>query len=153
VDIKPFIDAGRLLVHSSRPSLQGLEMHLLVLNKLLKEFKPKTVIIDPISSLVTVGSVTEVRAMLIRLMDILKTNQINAFFTSLKHQGRGEQDDPTIDAVSSLADNWLNLENGHSNGKRSRRLLIVKSRGMSHYNDFSEFNITDKGVVIMPSKN
>ena len=153
VDIKPFIDQQLLLIHSSRPTLQGLEMHLLVLNKLLKEFKPKTVIIDPISSLVTVGSITEVRAMLVRLMDMLKMKQINAMFTSLKHQGHGEQNDPTIDAVSSLADNWINLDNEFSNGKRTRSLLIVKSRGMSHYSDFAGFNITDKGLIMNVSKN
>ena len=153
VDIQPFIDEQLLLIHSSRPTLQGLEMHLLVLNKLLKEFKPKTVIIDPISSLVTVGSITEVRAMLVRLMDMLKMQQINALFTSLKHQGRGDQSDPTIDAVSSLADNWINLENEFSNTKRNRTLLIVKSRGMSHFSDYAGFTVTDKGLIMSASKN
>ena len=53
-------------------------MHLLALHKLLEEFKPRTVIIDPISSLITIGSASEVRAMLVRLIDLLKTNNINA---------------------------------------------------------------------------
>src|SRR6185437_15018905 len=56
IDVRPYIEAGLLLIHASRPTLFGLEMHLLVVNKLLRGFKPKTVIVDPISSLVSVGS-------------------------------------------------------------------------------------------------
>lgn len=52
---------GYLEIHSSRPSLNGLELHLLTLRKMIKEFKPTTVIIDPISNLITVGSMHEVR--------------------------------------------------------------------------------------------
>ena len=100
-----------LFIHSSRPSLQGLEMHLLVLHKLIQELKPRTVIIDPISSLVTVGNTSEVRAMLVRLMDMLKINQINALFTSLTHEGNNDFNDLTVDAVSSLADTWIRVSN------------------------------------------
>ena len=41
------------------------------------------VVIDPISNLVNTGSPTEVRSMLLRLVDFLKSQQITAFFTSL----------------------------------------------------------------------
>ena len=34
IDLKPFVKSSLLFIHSSRPSLQGLEMHLLVLHKL-----------------------------------------------------------------------------------------------------------------------
>ena len=114
IDFKPFIKSGILQIHSSRPSLTGLEMHLLVIHKLIAQYKPKTVIIDPISSLVTVGNSSEVRAMLVRLMDLLKVNQINAFFTSLTHQHADEYFDFTVDAVSSLADTWIRLNNDSS---------------------------------------
>src|SRR5688572_5100181 len=72
IRFKPFIKSGMLHIHASRPSLHGLEMHLLGLNKYIKEYQPKTVIIDPISSLVNVGSTSEVKAMLVRLMDMMK---------------------------------------------------------------------------------
>ena len=83
INLIPYLKSKLLLIHSSRPSLHGLEMHLLALHKYIREFKPDTVIIDPISSLVTIGSKGEVRAMLARLMDMLKMHQISSLFTSL----------------------------------------------------------------------
>jgi circadian clock protein KaiC len=148
IHFKPFIKSGLLQIHSSRPSLNGLEMHLLVINKLIRQFKPKTVIIDPISSLVTVGNFSEVRAMLVRLMDLLKVNQINAFFTALTHPQINGHFDFTVDAVSSLADTWIRLTNDITEGSRTRNLSIIKSRGMGHSNEMNEFSISEKGIKL-----
>src|SRR6188472_4516896 len=101
INLKSQIKSKLLYIHASRPSLQGLEMHLLIIYKLLKELKPRTVIVDPISSLITIGSTSEVRAMLVRLMDTMKMQRINAIFTSLTHSGISEYNDATVDAVSS----------------------------------------------------
>lgn len=152
INLKPQIESNLLYIHASRPSLQGLEMHLLTLHKLLETFKPRTVIVDPISSLMTIGSGSEVRGMLVRLMDTLKKNQINALFTSLTHQRSNEYNDATVDAVSSLADTWINVKNENSHDERVRSLLIVKSRGMGHSNNEQNFIITDKGLQFNISK-
>lgn len=151
IDLRPYIDSGLLLIHASRPTLYGLEMHLLVVSKLLAEFRPETVIVDPISSLVSVGSPVEVKAMLVRLIDTLKIHKINALFTCLMSRKGSGADDTTIEAVSSLADNWLYLENEQVGGKRQRSLLIVKSRGMEHYNDLVNFTISPSGVSFADS--
>jgi len=151
IDLKPYVKSNLLFIHSSRPSLQGLEMHLLVLHKLIHELKPKTVIIDPISSLVTVGNSSEVRAMLVRLMDMLKVNQINALFTSLTHNGFSDYNDLTVDAVSSLSDTWIRVSNEEKRDTRSRNMNIVKSRGMGHSNQVHEFIIEGKGIKIKKS--
>ncbi|MET7028500.1 circadian clock protein KaiC [Sediminicola luteus] len=147
IDMEPFIEDGSLIIQASRPSLQGLEMHLLVLHKLLKELKPDTVIIDPISSLICVGNTSEVRAMLVRLIDVLKMNEINAILTSLTTENGNHTKDETIEVVSSLADTWINLENSQLDGRRKRSLNIIKSRGMGHYNNPMEFEITEDGIV------
>ncbi|HEX5316745.1 MAG TPA: ATPase domain-containing protein, partial [Candidatus Kapabacteria bacterium] len=146
IDLRPFIESKLLVIHASRPTLHGLEMHLVVINKLIAKFKPKAVIIDPISSLVSVGSPLEVRAMLVRLIDSLKILKINAFFTCLMSRTESRADDFTIEAISSLADNWLYLQNQLVGGKRERSLLIVKSRGMEHYNDPVIFTISPAGI-------
>jgi circadian clock protein KaiC len=153
INIQPYIKSKLLLIHASRPTLQGLEMHLMVLHRLMTEFKPQTIIIDPISSLVTIGSNSEVRAMLVRLMDLFKVNHINAFFTSLTHPNQGTHGDPTVDAISSLADTWINLNNAQTNIDRTRSLLIVKSRGMGHENNPRNFIINDKGFQLQASNN
>jgi len=153
IDFRQAIDSKLLHIHASRPALQGLEMHLMVLSKLLTEIKPRTVIIDPISSLITIGNRNEVRAMLVRLMDTLKINQINALFTSLTYDGHTEYNNSSVDAVSSLADTWINLKNEERNKERVRSLLIVKSRGMSHSNNQQDFIITDKGIRFTSANN
>jgi circadian clock protein KaiC len=143
-----YLKSKLLLIHASRPSLQGLEMHLLLLHKLIREFKPKAVIVDPISSLITVGSGSEVRAMLVRLMDMLKVNGISALFTALTHN-KDESSDLTVDAVSSLADTWIKLRNAEYGPGNVRSLVVVKSRGMGHSNDVNDFIITDKGIEML----
>jgi circadian clock protein KaiC len=149
INLKPYLKSKLLTIHSSRPSLQGLEMHLLVLHRLIEQYRPKTVIIDPISSLISVGSNSEVRAMLVRLLALLKGDQINALFTSLTHRERDQFRDLTVDAVSSLADAWINMSNEDVNGSRVRNLLVYKSRGMGHFNNPCSFKITDKGIIFL----
>lgn len=146
LDMKPYVDSGLLHIHASRPSLHGLEMHLLTLLKLMKDFKPRTVVLDPISSLVTIGSSSEVRMMLVRLMDALKNENINSMFTSLSPQQLVSQPSNTIEEISSLADTWINLENENKEDERLRSLLIIKTRGMGHVNKKQCFAITNKGI-------
>jgi len=146
INFKPYIKAKLLLVHATRPTLQGLEMHLLLIQKMVSEFKPQTVIIDPISSLVTIGTRNEVRVMLVRVLDLFKLHKINTMLTSLTHHYETNFLDVTVDAVSSLADTWINLRNENSGRERVRSLLVVKSRGMGHISNQQDFIITDKGI-------
>ena len=91
--------------------------------------------------------------MLVRLMDMLKLNQINALFTSLTHDGPNDYNDLTVDAVSSLADTWIRVSrNGEKRDVRARNLSIVKSRGMGHSNQVHEFTIEGKGIKIKKSE-
>jgi len=146
LDFRPLIKAGYFNVHASRPTLQGLEMHLLTLLKLIDELNPSTVIIDPISSLITIGNELEVRGMLVRLLDTMKQKQVSVMLTSLTNL-KGISKEHVVNAVSSLADSWINLTNELLNGKRLRQLLIVKARGMGHAPDNQEFSITNKGIT------
>jgi circadian clock protein KaiC len=149
INLKPYLKSKLLLIHSSRPSLHGLEMHLLSLYKYIREFKPQTVIIDPMSSLVTVGSRGEVRAMLARLMDMLKVHQITALFTSLTHEQQINYNGSAEEAVSSLVDTWIKVRNEGTKNDRTRSLYIEKSRGMGHSSEIRDFVITDRGIKIM----
>jgi circadian clock protein KaiC len=148
INLQPFVKSGLLIIHSSRPSLHGLEMHLLALHNIIKEFEPKTVIIDPISSLIAVGSTSEVKAMLVRLMDRLKTNKISALFTSLSRIMIDERD-VTEETISSLSDTWIKLRNLESGHTVVRSLQIVKSRGMGHSGAITDFLITGKGIKML----
>lgn len=149
IDLEPHVKKGLLQIHSSRPTLNGLELHLLTLRKLIKEFKPAAIIIDPISNLINVGSEQEVRSMLVRLIDMLKVNNITAMFTSLSKPHENSRPDLAEESVSSLIDTWITVRDLESVGERNRGIYIIKSRGMGHSNQVREFVISTNGISLL----
>src|SRR5215211_2519604 len=147
IDLKADIDNGFLQMYASRPTLYGLEMHLVDIHKKIKKFKPKAIVLDPITNLITVGSVSEVKSMLIRLIDFLQTEQITVMFTALSLNNIVNEQ--TDEGVSSLVDAWLLVRDIESNGERNRGLYIMKYRGMKHSNQVREFVITDEGLDLV----
>jgi circadian clock protein KaiC len=146
VNLQQHVDKKLLKFHSARPTVYGLEMHLVDIHKKVAEFKPDTIVMDPITNLVTVGSMGEVKSMLIRLIDYLANKQITVLFTALTSNSITEQTD---EGVSSLVDTWITVRDLESNGERNRGLYIMKSRGMKHSNQVREFIITDKGIELV----
>jgi circadian clock protein KaiC len=147
IDLNAHVEAGLLEFYSSRPTLFGLEMHLVAIHKKIKKFKPDVVILDPITNLITVGSVAEVKAMLIRLVDYLQNEQITVMFTALAlNNTLNEQTD---EGISSLVDAWLLIRDIEFNGERNRGLYVMKSRGKGHSNQVREFIITNEGLDLV----
>jgi circadian clock protein KaiC len=143
IDLKPWLQKKNLLVRSARPTFYGLERHLLEMTRLIRTFNPEVVVMDPITNLITVGLAADVKSMLTRLVDHLKTREITAFFTSLSSpDGSAEQTDIV---VSSLMDTWIVLKDIQAEGERNHGLTIVKSRGMAHSNQLREYRLTANG--------
>lgn len=143
LNLKPWVDQGLLKFHAARSTLYGLEMHLAVIHKLTNDFQPATVIMDPITNLSIVADESEVKAVMMRLVDFFKNRQITTLFTNLTHQGELET---TTSGISSLMDSWLLLLSVESNGERNRVFHLLKSRGMAHSNQMREFLISDNGI-------
>jgi circadian clock protein KaiC len=135
---------GRLQFHATRPNLYGLEMHLLSLHEAIHRFRPRVVVIDPITNLIAAGSEVQVKSMIARLIDFLKTRQVTALFTSLTSGEAAEQQSEI--GVSSLMDSWLLLRNEESGGEHRRALYVLKSRGMAHSSHVRGFSLTDRGI-------
>jgi circadian clock protein KaiC len=147
IDLTHWVKKGLLDFHSARPSLYGLEMHLLTFHKMVNEFQPQVFIVDPISNLTAAGTATEVKSILTRLVDYLKMKNITTFLTDLTHfAGRLEH---TSEEISSLIDTWLLLRDIELNGERNRGLYILKSRGMAHSNQIQEFLLTNQGIDLI----
>lgn len=146
IDLKSCIDKGVLRFESSRPTAFGLEMHLTTMHKVVSEFKPSVVIMDPLTNLISIGNKTEVKSMLTRLIDFLKDEQITALFTSLTSGGQYLEE--TEVGISSLMDTWMVLRDIESSGERNRGLVVLKSRGMAHSNQMREFRLTDHGITL-----
>jgi circadian clock protein KaiC len=146
IDLSTPREKGLLRFHAARPTAFGLEMHLLLMHKLVAEFEPESVVVDPISNLVSVGSEGEVKSVITRFVDFLKGHQITTLFTDLT--GAHTAAEHTNVAISSLMDTWILLRNIEFNGERNRALFVLKSRGMPHSNQVREFTISDRGVEL-----
>ncbi|RWY51060.1 circadian clock protein KaiC [Mucilaginibacter gilvus] len=147
VDMQQHVDSGLLLFNASRPNMYGLEMHLVAIHKLIKKFKPQVVVMDPITNFINIGSVSEVKNMLVRLIDFLQDEQISVMFTALSlNTIVNEQTD---EGVSSLVDTWLLVRDIEFNGERNRGLYVMKARGMKHSNQVREFVISDEGLNLI----
>ena len=149
IDLNKWVDKGLLRITAQRPTQHGLEMHLLQTHTRVEEFRPRVVIVDPITNLITGGNDKEIRSILTRLIDFLKGRQITAMFTSLTSAG-GELEHSEV-GVSSLIDTWLLLRDLEVNGERNRGIYVIKSRGMAHSNQIREFFLTGQGVKLVPA--
>jgi circadian clock protein KaiC len=146
VNLEPYVTSGVLELHSSRPTLHGLEMHLLQLHKKVAAFNPAAVVIDPISNFIDTSTAVETQAMLLRLVDFLKAKQITALFTHLT-SGDGALEATDV-GISSLIDTWLLVRNIEIGNARSRGLYVLKSRGMPHSHEIREFLFTPRGIQL-----
>ena len=147
VDLEPWVDQGLLKFHAARPNLYGLEAHLMTMHQLTEQFAPQVVVMDPVTNLITVGSINEVKSLLVRLIDFFKMRQITAFFTSLNSGNQVEES--TDIGISSLMDTWLMLRDHECNGERNRLLYVLKSRGMAHSKQVREFRLTNRGIELI----
>jgi len=146
IDLEQWVNSGLLRFQATRPAFAGLEMQLTMIHKATVNFNPQVVIVDPLNGFIIGSNVTEVKSMLTRLADFLKTKQISSMFTQLISSGVTQRDDDL--AVSSMIDTWLLLRDIEIGGERNRGLYIIKSRGMAHSNQVRECLLTDRGVEL-----
>jgi len=147
IDLAPWVEQGLLRFHASRPSAHGLEMHLVTMHKMIVEYEPVNVVVDPISALTVVGSDTEAKSMLTRLIDFLKTRKVTTLLTGLTHVG--DKLEASNEEIPSMMDTWLSLRDIEHKGERNRGMYILKSRGMAHSNQIREFILSDKGIDLV----
>jgi circadian clock protein KaiC len=147
VDLAELRRKKLLDLRAARPTVYGLEMHLVAMHNAIEQFQPRAVIVDPISSLTSAGSQREVKAMLVRLFDYLKNKQITCLVTSLTAAQTSED---TELGMSSLIDTWIQVRDLEFAGERTRALFLIKSRGMGHSNQVREFVIGAHGIDLIP---
>ena len=149
LDLEQWTRRGLLRIESTRPTLHGLEQHLVHIYDLVRSLKPTVVAVDPISNLTSHGDDASLKLTLMRLIDFLKTANVTAMFTSLTTDAGAANIASSEVGVSSLMDSWLLLSNVALNGERTRTLQVLKSRGMPHSNQVREFVFSDHGVDLI----
>jgi circadian clock protein KaiC len=148
LDLGQWERQGLLHIDASRPTLHGLEQHLMHMYELVRDLKPSVVVVDPISNLTMDRDDRSLKPTLMRLIDFLKQQGITALFTSLTSDLAADVADSQV-GVSSLMDTWILPSNLASNGERTRTLQVLKSRGMPHSHQVREFVIGDQGVDLV----
>ncbi|HET9240350.1 MAG TPA: circadian clock protein KaiC [Oligoflexus sp.] len=147
MELGPYRESGLLKIVPSRPSLFGLERHLVSIHKHTEEFKPEVLVIDPVTSFLISGGILDVHMMLLRLLDLLKEKHITILLLGLA-RGPGELDSSDV-GISSLIDTWIKMQSVESNGERNRTIQILKSRGMDHSNRIRELLLTSQGIDLV----
>ncbi|MGJ7579849.1 circadian clock protein KaiC [Variovorax sp. RHLX14] len=149
LDLEKWIKSGLLRIEATRPTLHGLEQHLVHVYELVNSFDPAVVAMDPISNLAARPEDAGLKNTLMRLIDFLKTRGATTLFTSLTADAGSAPAATSEVGVSSLMDSWLLLANVAVNGERTRTLQVLKSRGMPHSNQVREFVFSDRGVELV----
>jgi circadian clock protein KaiC len=147
IDLEQWVSRGLLHFQADRPSRFGLETHLATMHREVQKHKPLVTVVDPVTNLLSVGSHSDVRSMLTRIIDYLKRESITGLFTSLTAGTRDLQE--TDAGISSLMDTWIILSANEENRERRRWLSVLKSRGMAHSNRVREFLLTDQGLQVL----
>jgi len=151
INLDSFLKSGKLHFYFARPTLQNLELHFMSIKEVINKINPSIIILDPITNLMTEGPNSDIRSMLTRFIDYLKTKQITVMFTAAITLGSIERN-PSDEGISSMVDTWLMVQDIELDGERNRSVYVMKSRGMDHSKEVREFVITSEGITLIPIK-
>jgi len=144
IRLGPLLRSGRLRLQAIRPTVIGLEGHLMAIHRLLEQVQPEAVVIDPISGLGAIGSRKDIWDMLTRLVGHIKNKGMTGLFTSQSLEPADVKNGGA--EISSMMDTWLRLETENRDYEARRLLTIVKSRGMAHSTTTRELVLGRRGI-------
>jgi circadian clock protein KaiC len=148
LDLQPLVDKGLLHIEARRPTLFGIEEHLVSILASANRFDPHVVVMDPITNFLSVGAQREVRSLLTRILDRLREKGVTVLLTNLT-SGTGNVEDSET-SISSMMDTWIALDQSMSGYTRRCYLYVLKSRGMNHSRDMCEFILSANGISLRP---
>lgn len=151
ISLQPWVKKGLLRICSIRPSTLGLEGHLELMHRTIRETRPQVAVVDPITNLLGNSGQPDIKSMLTRLIDYLKSEHITTLFTHLSHSAEIGTLETTDEGISSLMDAWILLRDSESGGRRHYGIYVLKARGMAHSHEIREFRLTHSGIMIGPA--
>jgi circadian clock protein KaiC len=141
----PLIKSGALAIRSYLPEAMGVEEHLYHALKGLDDFQPQHLVVDSISACQRMGSEDAAFEYLMRLLNACKERGITCFYIN---QATGLDIVTEISGIgiSSIIDTIVLLRHIPIGGVMKRELIVMKSRGSKHSEQFHGFRITDRGI-------
>ena len=143
--LQPLIKSGTLVVRSYLPEAMGVEEHLFHALKDLDEFQPQHVVVDAISACERMGSDQAAFEYLMRILNACKERGITCIYIN-QTAGLDIVAEISGIGISSVIDTIVLLRHLPIGGAIVRQLIVMKSRGSKHSEQFHEFRITDRGV-------
>jgi circadian clock protein KaiC len=147
IQLKTHVKSGLLRMYSGRTESIGAEDHLVKLKALIRDHRPRCMVIDPLSAIAKAGSLAAARAVANRFIYMAKDEKITVMVTAIN-----EGDEPETEAtdlqISTIADTWIHLSYLIRSGERNRALTIIKSRGSWHSNQVRELVLTNAGPLL-----
>ncbi len=146
--LRPLIKSGTLSVRSYLPEAMGMEEHLFQALSALDEFQPQHVVVDAISACRRMGSELGAFEYLMRLLNACKERGITCLYIN---QATGLDIIAEISGIgiSSIIDTVVLLRHLPIGDAMKRQLIVMKSRGSKHSEQFHEFRITDRGIDLV----
>jgi circadian clock protein KaiC len=148
INLRPAIKSDLLKVMTAMPEAYGTEKHLVHAFKMIDEFKPTHVIVDAISSFERMGSDRAAFEFAMRLVNWCKDRGITLIMTDQSSGGTDDRAAISGLGISSIIDALLWLRFAEKGNKLERNLLVIKSRGSKHSNQYHRFIITNHGIKI-----
>jgi circadian clock protein KaiC len=146
--LRPLIKTGTLAVRSYLPEAMGVEEHLFHALKALDEFQPQHVVVDAISACKRMGSEQAAFEYLMRILNACKERGITCIYLN-QATGLDIVEEISGIGVSSIIDTIILLRQLPIGSAMKRHLIVVKSRGSEHSEQFLEFRITDRGIDLV----
>ncbi|MGQ0697745.1 MAG: circadian clock protein KaiC [Panacagrimonas sp.] len=147
IQLRPHLKSGLLRIYSGRTESVGAEDHLIKLKALIREHRPRCMVIDPLSAIAKSGGVAAARAVANRFIYMAKDQEITVLVTAI-NEGDHLESEATDLQISSIADTWIHLSYLVHSGERNRALTIIKSRGTWHSNQVRELVLSDAGPTL-----
>ena len=147
IKLKPCIKTGLLRMYSGRTETIGAEDQLVKLKALIREHRPRCMVIDPISAIAKSGGLAAARAVANRFIYLAKDEKITVMVTAI-NEGDAPETEATDLQISTIADTWIHLSYLIRSGERNRALTIIKSRGTWHSNQVRELVLSDAGPML-----
>jgi circadian clock protein KaiC len=145
VDFEAMEREGKLRVVCMYPETQGLQVHLLTIQRLVEEHAPSRIAIDSLSALERISSETGFREFLICLTSFIKKREIAGLYSATSSSLSGGES-VSEQHISTLTDSIILLRYIEQQQTMHRGLMVLKMRGSEHAKEIRHFTIDNQGM-------
>ncbi|MFP4672219.1 MAG: circadian clock protein KaiC [Desulfohalobiaceae bacterium] len=136
---------GKLLLEPILAVELGWEEHLLRIMRLVQQHQPSVVVLDPISVFDYKLKEVSSKALMLRLLHMLKNRGVTTVLTELLSDDSSGVS--SLD-ISSMIDVWVKLHRQERESRLYRLLTVVKARGLPTSDQVSQFIFSENGVQV-----